>query len=29
MFQTLNDNPHVEIRIFASIEEAQRWFDGG
>jgi hypothetical protein len=29
MFQMLNDNPHVAIRIFASIEEAQRWFDGG
>jgi len=29
MFQMLNDNPDAEIRIFASIEEAQRWFDGG
>lgn len=26
MFQTLNDNPQVEIRIVSSREEAEAWF---
>ncbi len=26
MFQTLNDNPQVEIRIVSSRDEAERWF---
>lgn len=26
MFQTLNDNPKVEIRILSSREEAEAWF---
>lgn len=25
MFQMLNDNPRIQIRIFGSLEEAQRW----
>ena len=25
MFQMLNDNPRVQIRIFGSLEEAQQW----
>lgn len=27
MFQTLNDNPQVEIRIVSTREEAQAWFN--
>jgi len=26
MFQTLNDNPQIEIRIFRSVSEAKEWF---
>ena len=29
MFQMLNDNPQLEIRIFDTIEEARRWFNAG
>jgi len=25
MFQMLNDNPRIQIRIFGSLEEAQQW----
>jgi len=25
MFQMLNDNPRVQIRIFGNLEEAQQW----
>ena len=25
MFQMLNDNPRIQIRIFGNLEEAQRW----
>lgn len=25
MFQMLNDNPRIEIRIFGNLEEAQQW----
>ena len=25
MFQMLNDNPRVQIRIFGSLEEAHQW----
>jgi hypothetical protein len=28
MFQTLNDNPQVEIRIVQSLQEAKNWFAG-
>jgi hypothetical protein len=28
MFQMLNDNPRINIRIFASAEEAVRWLEG-
>lgn len=27
MFQTLNDNPQIEISIFGDIETARRWLD--
>ncbi len=26
MFQTLNDNPQIEIRILYNVTEAQKWF---
>jgi hypothetical protein len=26
MYQTLNDNPQIEVRIFRSIAEAKEWF---
>jgi hypothetical protein len=29
MFQTLNDNPQIEIRIFRSTAEAKEWFLSG
>ncbi|MGH8187499.1 MAG: hypothetical protein ACREUC_13145 [Steroidobacteraceae bacterium] len=29
MFQTLNTNPQIEVRIFATIEEALQWFAKG
>jgi hypothetical protein len=29
MFQTLNDNPQIEIRIFRSVPEAKEWFLSG
>jgi hypothetical protein len=29
MFQTLNDNPQIEIRIFRSVAEAKEWFLSG
>jgi hypothetical protein len=29
MFQTLNTNPQIEVRIFASKEEALQWFTKG
>jgi hypothetical protein len=29
MFQTLNDNPQIEIRIVSSYEEARAWFAEG
>jgi len=25
MFQMLNDNPRIQIRIFGNLEEAQQW----
>jgi hypothetical protein len=25
MFEMLNDNPRIQIRIFGNLEEAQRW----
>jgi hypothetical protein len=25
MFQTLNENPNIELRIFATLEEAKGW----
>jgi hypothetical protein len=25
MFQMLNDNPRIQIRIFGSLEEARQW----
>jgi hypothetical protein len=28
MFQTLNDNPQIEIRIVHSVAEAENWFAG-
>lgn len=28
MFQTLNDNPQIEIRVLRSVEEALNWFTG-
>lgn len=27
MFQMLNDNPRIQIRIFRNLEEAQQWLD--
>ena len=27
MFQMLNDNPRIQIRIFATVEEAVQWLD--
>ncbi len=27
MFQMLNDNPHINIRVFASRDEAVRWLE--
>ena len=27
MFQTLNDNPQIEIRILRSVAEAKKWFE--
>ena len=27
MFQMLNDNPRIQIRIFGSLEEAQQWMN--
>jgi hypothetical protein len=27
MFQTLNDNPRIEIEIFGDCESAQRWLN--
>jgi hypothetical protein len=29
MFQTLNDNPRIQIRIFGTAEEAVEWLSGG
>jgi len=29
MFQTLNDNPQIEIRILRSVPEAKEWFLSG
>lgn len=29
MFQTLNDNPMIEVQLFRSIEEAETWFARG
>ena len=27
MFQTLIENPQIEVRVVDSVEEARRWFD--
>jgi hypothetical protein len=27
MFQMLNDNPRIQIRIFGTVEEAMQWLD--
>lgn len=29
MFQMLNDNPRLQIRIFATAEEAEQWLSAG
>jgi len=28
MFQTLNDHPQIEIKIFGTVQEAKDWFAG-
>jgi hypothetical protein len=27
MFQTLNENPRIEVRVLETVEEALRWFE--
>lgn len=29
MFQTLNENPNIELRVVETLEEALRWFASG